>query len=62
MSTLPNRVPRLLTIAEVALHLRVCQRTVSRKIKDGDLRSHRVGNRIRIPESDVIAYLLRGKS
>jgi excisionase family DNA binding protein len=59
MSTILGRLPRLHTIAETAEALRVCTKTVRRLIARGELRSQRVGNRYRIAEPDIRAYLAR---
>jgi excisionase family DNA binding protein len=48
---------KFFTIGEVAERLRVCTRTVSRWIKDGDLVAHRIGGVVRIAESDLRAFL-----
>jgi excisionase family DNA binding protein len=50
---------RLLTVAEVAAALRVSNMTVYRLIRDGSLRSTRVGRGYRIWEEAVDAYLGR---
>lgn len=39
----------LITIAETALLLRCCKRTVMRRIQDGDIKAHRVGRSWRVP-------------
>jgi excisionase family DNA binding protein len=48
---------RLLTVAEVALTMRVSNMTVYRLIKSGQLAAVRVGKNYRIRESDVDRYL-----
>lgn len=47
----------LLTVAEVAQHMRVSNMTVYRLIKSGQLAAIRVGKNYRIRESDVDRYL-----
>lgn len=47
---------RLLTVAEVALAMRVSNMTVYRLIRGGDLHAIRVGRNFRIRESDVDRY------
>lgn len=47
----------LLTVAEVAQHLRVSTMTVYRLIKAGDLAAIRVGKSYRLREDDVEQYL-----
>ena len=53
MTTNSNRMPRLLSVAEVAQHLDVCAETVRRPIKAGALPTHRLGHQIRIAETDL---------
>ena len=48
---------RLLTVAEVADHMRVSNMTVYRLIKGGALPAIRVGKNYRIRSSDLSAYL-----
>jgi excisionase family DNA binding protein len=48
---------KFFTIAEVAERLNVATRTVRRWIKVGDLVVHRVGNVVRIADSDLRAFL-----
>ncbi|MEV7011912.1 helix-turn-helix domain-containing protein [Streptosporangium sp. NPDC051022] len=49
--------PRYLTVAEVALILRVSKMTIYRLVHAGDLAAMRVGRGFRIPEASVTAYL-----
>jgi len=59
---LPDPLPRLLTVPEVAQHLRLSRRSIYLLVSRGALPAVRVGTRgVRIPESDVVAYLLRGR-
>ena len=53
----PLGADRLLTVAEVADHMRVSNMTVYRLIKAGTLPAIRVGKNYRIRASDVTAYL-----
>ena len=53
--------PRLLSVATVALHLDVSDKTVRRLIKSGELPVHRIGHQIRINESDLAAYIARSR-
>jgi excisionase family DNA binding protein len=53
----PLLLPRLLSIAEVARHLGVSEKTVRRLVEDGRLRSYRVRRQLRISEEDLTAYL-----
>ena len=48
---------RLLTVAEVADHMRVSSMTVYRLIKAGSLQAVRVGKNYRIRTSDLDRYL-----
>ena len=48
---------RLLTVAEVADHMRVSNMTVYRLIKGGTLPAIRVGKNYRIRTRDLAAYL-----
>ena len=48
---------RLLTVAEVADHMRVSNMTVYRLIKAGSLPALRVGKNFRIRSTDLTAYL-----
>ena len=48
---------RLLTVAEVADHMRVSSMTVYRLIKAGSLKAVRVGKNYRIRTGDLDAYL-----
>jgi excisionase family DNA binding protein len=48
---------RLLTVAEVASHLRVSTMTVYRLLKAGELPSVRIGKSFRVREDDLDAYL-----
>jgi excisionase family DNA binding protein len=48
---------KFFTIAEVAERLNVATRTVRRWIKAGDLVVYRLGNVVRIAESDLRAFL-----
>jgi excisionase family DNA binding protein len=47
----------LLTVAEVAAHMRVSNMTVYRLIKGGELAAVRVGHNYRIRESELERYL-----
>ncbi len=48
---------RLLTVAEVADHMRVSNMTVYRLIKSGTLPALRVGKNYRIRSGDLASYL-----
>jgi len=51
----PVRLPRLLTIPEVADYLKISTKTVRRWIDRGDLHAYRVGRQLRIAEEDLSA-------
>lgn len=59
MTTRPITLPKLLTIKETADHLRVCVKTVRRRIKDGEITASRVGGQLRVRERDLQSYLDR---
>jgi excisionase family DNA binding protein len=48
---------KFFTISEVAERLGVVTRTISRRIKSGDLVVHRFGGVVRVAESDLRAFL-----
>jgi excisionase family DNA binding protein len=50
-------VSRLLTVAEVALVMRVSRMTVYRLIRRGQLKAIRVGRNYRVRENDLNSYL-----
>jgi excisionase family DNA binding protein len=58
----PLPIPRLLSIAAVALHLGVSVKTVRRLVHEGRLPSLRVGRQIRISEIDLAAFLARSRA
>lgn len=45
------------TVAEVAERLQVCQRTIYRAIKNGELKANRLGRAIRISETALSDFL-----
>jgi excisionase family DNA binding protein len=53
----PDDKIKFFTIAEVAERVHVNPRTIRRWIVAGDLVVHRVGNVVRISESDLRAFL-----
>lgn len=58
MSDLPHPAARpLLTVAEVADHLRVSEMTVYRLISSRHLGATKVGRCWRVPADDLVAYL-----
>ncbi len=61
MTLSTSRLPRLLTVAETAAYLRLCTKTVRRKIAQGELPAHRDGRVVRIAEPDLFAYTARAR-
>jgi excisionase family DNA binding protein len=53
---------RLLRVEEVAGIMRVSKMTVYRLIRSGELTATRVGRGYRVWDSDLFAYLARGRS
>jgi len=56
-----SALPRLLSIAKVAVQLDVSQKTVRRLIEAGELPVHDVGRQLRISETDLAAFLARSR-
>jgi excisionase family DNA binding protein len=52
----PNRVPRLLTVAEIAEQSGFSTKTIRRWIDRGDLRHLRFGRQIRVADEDLNAF------
>jgi excisionase family DNA binding protein len=50
---------RLLTVEEIATALRVSKMTVYRLIREGELRTERIGRQFRVPPENLEAYLQR---
>ena len=57
MTTIPAKLSPLLTIPEVAKHLKVDPKTVTRRIKDGELRAHRFGRLMRVSQEDLASFI-----
>ena len=57
MTIKPTKLSRLLTVADVAEHLKVDPRTVRRWIKNRALHFHQVGRQQRVTEEDLAAFL-----
>jgi putative molybdopterin biosynthesis protein len=53
----PARVPRLLSIHELAELFSVSSRTIHRWIAAGELPTHKLGRQIRITEDDARRFL-----
>ena len=56
-----NRVDDLLKASEVAQRLRVCRRTVTRWLADGQLKGQKVGGEWRVTEFALRQFLEKGK-
>ncbi len=56
-----SAVPRLFSIATVAAHLDVSQKTVRRWIAAGELTVHQIGGQLRVSEPDLAAFLARAR-
>lgn len=50
---------QMLSVAEVAEALNICERTVKRRISEGKLVAYKPGLKWRIKQSDLDAYLNR---
>lgn len=50
-------VPQLYSKEELAKRFGVSAKTIGRRIDEGMLRHHRIGNQIRISEEDALNYL-----
>ena len=55
-SSTRSRLPRMLTVNEVAEAMNASTRTVRRWIANGDLHAHRLGRLLRVSEEDVLAF------
>lgn len=55
-------VSDVLTVAQTAQYLQVCDKTVRRLIAKGDLLASKVGNSWRIQKSDVDFYLKKNRN
>lgn len=52
-----TRLPALMTVPEVAAYLRQSERTIWRKIENGELKAVRLGRCVRVPEPSVRALI-----
>jgi excisionase family DNA binding protein len=59
--TSPPEVGNYITVAEAALILRACTKTVRARIRVGELEAYRVGRRILIPRDAVERLIKRGR-
>ena len=62
MTTNTSRLPRLLSIKDVAKVLQVSTKTIRRWINDADLRVHRFGRQLRVSEEDLAAFVNKRRS
>lgn len=62
MTPYPSRLPRLLSLPDVAQTLRVSVKTVRRWIAQGELRIHTLGRQLRVSEEDLSAFINRRRS
>ena len=58
MMTNISRLPRLLSIKDVAKVLQVSTKTIRRGIDDANLRVHRLGRQLRLSEEDLAAFVI----
>jgi excisionase family DNA binding protein len=64
-STGPQRldgVEPVFHVNELAQHLDITRQTAYRMIRDGEIRSIRIGRAVRIPESAIAEYLSGNKA
>ena len=57
----PPRLPKLFSVAEIAMALGVCEKTVRRWIDAKALPVHRIGRLVRIAESDLAEFVVRSR-
>jgi excisionase family DNA binding protein len=57
MTTIPAKLSPLLTIPDVAKHLKVDSRTIRRRIEDGELRAYRFGRLVRVSPEDLASFI-----
>jgi excisionase family DNA binding protein len=53
----PATLPRLLSVPEAADALKVCERTVWRRIEAREIETYRLGRTVRIAEDELIRFL-----
>lgn len=56
---MPPPASRLLDVADVAVRLKLSQKTIRRLIERGELPAIRIGRSVRIVEADVTAFIQR---
>lgn len=59
---LKTKTNNMLDVADIAAYLKVCEKTVRRKIKSGELVASKVGSRIRVHPDDLNAYIARNSN
>jgi excisionase family DNA binding protein len=57
MNATTTRLPRMLTVREIADQFALCDKTIRRLIKSGQLRAHYIGRTVRIAEEDAAACM-----
>jgi excisionase family DNA binding protein len=57
-----TRVPRMLSMRQVAAQYGICTKTVARWIKHHGLRAHHIGRTVKIDEADAIAFMASRRS
>ena len=59
----PNpRLPRMLSMSELADFMEVSVKTIQRRIAVGELRAHRFGRIVRIAEDDAAAFVAASRN
>jgi excisionase family DNA binding protein len=58
---MPKTLTSLLTVQEAADQLRLCPDTVYRAVWRGDIVAHRFAGAVRIAQSDLDAYVAKGR-
>jgi excisionase family DNA binding protein len=56
MTSSAPRIPRFFTIKYTAENFDVCEKTVRRWIKSGQLPSHTLAGAVRISEADLVSF------
>ena len=58
---MPKALTSLLTVQQAADQLQLCADTIYRSVWRGDLVAHRFAGAVRIAQSDLDAYVARGR-
>jgi excisionase family DNA binding protein len=51
------KLPRMLSVGELADYLGVSCKTITRRIQRGEIRAHRFGQLLRISDEDALTYI-----